>query len=35
MSDIIKIGTVNLQNNRINRSGGLREDGVDTAKLVA
>lgn len=33
--DIIKIGTVNLQNNRVNRRGGLREDGIDTAKLVA
>ena len=35
MENIIKIGTVNLQNNKINRSGGLREDGIDTAKLVA
>lgn len=35
MGNIIKIGTVNLQNNRINRAGGLREDGIDTAKLIA
>ena len=35
MESIIKIGTVNLQNNKTNRSGGLREDGIDTAKLVA
>lgn len=34
MSDIIKIGTVNLKNNKVNRNGGLREDGIDTAKLV-
>lgn len=35
MDSSIKIGTVNLQNNKINRTGGLREDGIDTAKLVA
>ena len=35
MSDIIKIGTINLQNNKVNRNGGLRNDGIDTAKLVA
>ena len=26
-------GTI-IQNNKINRTGGLREDGIDTAKLV-
>ncbi|MBP3461414.1 MAG: endonuclease/exonuclease/phosphatase family protein [Bacilli bacterium] len=35
MKDSIKIGTVNLQNNKVNRNGGLREDGIDTSKLVA
>ena len=27
--------SVNLQNNKVNRNGGLREDGIDTSKLVA
>lgn len=35
MSEIIKIGTANLQNNKTNRQGGIREDGINTAKLVA
>lgn len=35
MKDTIKIGTVNLQNNKTNRKGGLRVDGTDTSKLVA
>lgn len=35
MDNMIKIGTVNLQNNKINRTGGLREDGIDTSKLIA
>lgn len=33
--DIIRVGTINLQNNKINRNGGLREDGINTSKLVA
>ncbi len=35
MKDTIKIGTINLQNNKVNRKGGLKEDGTDTSKLVA
>lgn len=35
MKDTIKIGTINLQNNKINRKGGLREDGTDASRLVA
>lgn len=34
-NNIIKIGTINFQNNKVNRTGGLREDGINTAKLVA
>lgn len=31
----IKVGTINLRNNAINRKGGLRTDGIDNAKIVA
>lgn len=34
-NSLIKIGTVNLQNNKINRMGGLRPDGIDTSSLIA
>ena len=34
-NSIIKIGTVNLQNNKTNRMGGLRPDGIDTSSLVS
>lgn len=32
---IIKIGTFNVKDNKINRSGGLREDGISNADIVA
>ena len=33
--DTIKIGTINLQNNKINRNGGLKENGIDNAIILA
>ena len=32
---IIKIGTINLKNDEINRNGGLRSDGVSNARIIA
>lgn len=33
--DIIKIGTLNTQNSKINRQGGITEDGSDNSMLLA
>ncbi len=33
--DIIRIGTLNTQNNKVNRLGGLDSNGVDNAKILA
>lgn len=33
--DVIKIGTLNCQNNKVNRNGGLRENGIDNTELLA
>lgn len=33
--DFIKIGTMNTKDNKINRNGGIREDGTNNAKLLS
>ena len=33
--DSIKIGTLNVQNSKINRTGGITPDGIDNAKVLA
>ena len=32
---ILKIGTLNLRNNKTNRNGGLRSDGINNAEIIA
>ena len=34
-NEIIRVGTFNVKDNKINRNGGIREDGIDNTQLMA
>ena len=35
MSDLLKVGSFNMRDNKVNRNGGVRVDGFSNAKYVA